>query len=430
MNVNPNAALTLEALTANNANRGRPATQPIQADPTQPVPIESSNDPVNRAQLFANRPILKASTPPPPTEEIAINVPLTVEGLREAWGTADTNYDLDGDGVVDMKDLLMLLSKLQQPASEPDTTSPNPPGLEPNDDVTPAGEDTNEALSVKGLRAAWGSDDTRYDLDGDGVVGMRDLMQLLSQLRATPTDPANPVVPGTPTVDDGTGVNPNDTAIASEPTDEPLSLKGLQAAFGTDDASYDFDNDGTVTMRDLLHMLSRLGDHATAAGDTMMDDGDTRVMAGHDALVSLDSGAEPATPMSVQGLLDAWGTSGGEYDLVPDGVVDMQDLLSFLSRIDRGNPEWRSARAAIATAVPTGLATPPPNESAREQHERLQPIANAVRARLEASGFTNHPPQNIHALLQQLNLNGNDQRSVLGQLNQAYPGGLGLNIVG
>lgn len=46
----------------------------------------------------------------PPTEPL--NDELTVEGLMEVWHTDDATYDLDGNGIVNVSDLLALLDQM------------------------------------------------------------------------------------------------------------------------------------------------------------------------------------------------------------------------------------------------------------------------------------------------------------------------------
>ena len=56
---------------------------------------------------------------------------LSVEGLMARWGAADTAYDLDKSGSVDMKDLVMLLSK-QDEAKQGPVMLPGKPMIAPS----------------------------------------------------------------------------------------------------------------------------------------------------------------------------------------------------------------------------------------------------------------------------------------------------------
>ena len=82
---------------------------------------------------------------------------LTVEGLREAWGESDSIYDLNGDGTVNVSDLLKLL------AAGGTIAHPDAP------------------LTIDGLLEVFGQSNTAYDLNADGIVNVSDLLQLLAQ---------------------------------------------------------------------------------------------------------------------------------------------------------------------------------------------------------------------------------------------------------
>jgi len=126
----------------------------------------------------------------------------TLEGLREAWGTDNPRYDFNEDGIVDVLDLVELLKSMgdnspglpeTQPSvgSEPTLTDPSGAPAAPVASGEPTVEDP---VTLEGLRAAWGTDDPKFDLNSDGIVDVLDLLQLLQQMgKDTPTthDPIN-----------------------------------------------------------------------------------------------------------------------------------------------------------------------------------------------------------------------------------------------
>ncbi len=85
----------------------------------------------------------------------------TPQAVLDAWGTRDPATDMNGDGTVNVNDLLSLLSKMSDGHSVQESPAPSP---------------------VEQLLAAWGSSDPAHDLDGDGTVGVNDLLSLLAGL--------------------------------------------------------------------------------------------------------------------------------------------------------------------------------------------------------------------------------------------------------
>ena len=110
--------------------------------------------------------------------------------------------------------------------------------------------------------------------------------------------------------------------------------------------------------------------------------------------------------LTLNNLLQAWGTENGRFDLDRDGSVNMGDILRFLSRGRHqvGAPEDR----------PRGV-----KEMARSLVDRLQ-----------AEGFVDHPPTNIHSVVNRANLAALQRSELLERLNEAYLDGLGVNVVG
>ncbi len=96
----------------------------------------------------------------------------------------------------------------------------------------PTGPQSGPMLTLEGLLAAWGQSNSPYDLNGDGTVGVSDMLMLLGE---------------------------GGTMPMPEGASEPLTLKGLMGAWGTDNSTFDLNGDGVVDTSDLLLLLSRMG---------------------------------------------------------------------------------------------------------------------------------------------------------------------------
>jgi len=337
---------------------------------------------------------------------------LTVEGLLEAWGTNDDRYDLNADGTVNVRDLLALLAELSDTTKADETTDITgapPTGPEAFTDLvgqTPPLPPEEDPLTIEGLKAAWGTDDARYDLNLDGTVNVQDLLALLAQISG-----ARPQVESGVPGSDGVGPVASTADAASTPVtpplppeEVPLTIEGLREAWGTDNARYDLNADGTVNVRDLLALLAQL---SGGQSETVADPADTNALATANEKASADNIADEPTPL--EKLLAAWGTDNPRYDLNADGTVNVQDLLAMLGQMSGGHPVT-SARLAVA------------GETAR-------PVASSLLKELEAAGFDEHPPSNIHELVGQLNLAPTQRAAVLSQIAARYPDGLGLDVV-
>jgi hypothetical protein len=69
------------------------------------VPFENVETVVDPSIFGDDAPVDPSTGDPPPPP------PATMDGLLESWGQADDQYDLNGDGVVDMVDLLEFLQQ-------------------------------------------------------------------------------------------------------------------------------------------------------------------------------------------------------------------------------------------------------------------------------------------------------------------------------
>ena len=100
---------------ASGAGGGAAASAASETTHTAHTPIQP-RDANLQTTGFANPPgidwvdQLGMGSQPPPTEPLSDE--LTVEGLMEVWHTDDATYDLDGNGIVNVSDLLALLDQM------------------------------------------------------------------------------------------------------------------------------------------------------------------------------------------------------------------------------------------------------------------------------------------------------------------------------
>ncbi len=200
-----------------------------------------------------------------------------LEQLRADWGKKDSVYDLNGNGTVDVPDLLMMLARMKPGGSNdtpppvekpPPTVNPERPPVEPEKPMSP----------LEQLLADWGRKGSDYDLNGNGRVDVPDLLMMLGQL------------------------SKDDDTPPSKST-----LKQLLADWGKKDSDYDLNGNGRVDIPDLLMMLGQLS-----------KDDDT-----------------PPSKSTLKQLLADWGKKGSEYDLNGNGTVDVPDLLKMLGQLSK-----------------------------------------------------------------------------------------------
>ena len=133
------------------------------------------------------------------------------------------------------------------------------------------------SVDLDAFMAAWGSQDTGFDIDGSGTVDGKDLGLFLSA----------------------------ETAAASGDTD----IEALLGAWGTADPDWDLNGDGVVDGIDLGIQLESTGD---------------------------DPGGTAAIELSMEGFAEAWGSADADYDLNGDGLVDGSDLGAYLQQMEGG----------------------------------------------------------------------------------------------
>lgn len=194
-----------------------------------PIPYRPLEIPMDKLQgkrpaaaavdaIQSTEPAAAAPSAPPvpdrvsaPTDSVADPTQqyMSMKGLVDAWGQSDSPYDLNNDGTVNVDDLLMFIANYQQhintplpaPSNAPDTNadaaepvvSALTPGTVPAGNVVPdnvltpetpvAGADEAAGtVTLADIVANWGRRESEFDLNGDGVVNVDDLLQFIASM--------------------------------------------------------------------------------------------------------------------------------------------------------------------------------------------------------------------------------------------------------
>ncbi|MHC4947893.1 MAG: hypothetical protein ACYTG1_06490 [Planctomycetota bacterium] len=393
-----------------------PGLRPGAAGPSRPSPVAPAATPSAAPGRAARLP------GPDPTRPTSLEPPRLdpTRPLRAAPGAKAG--DLARAEPVRLRDLLALLPSIAAPPSEAGSAALALAGT--GDD--PGGE----PLTIQGLLADWGRADSPYDLNTDGTVDVSDLLLWLAQDgpgSAAPTPPIGPEpaeLAGAPGPADATeaGTDP------ATPADPPLTLAGLLASWGESDTPYDLNVDGTVDVSDLLQWLAQggpgpaAGDAAAASGPAPQSD-DVAAHAGDDG------------PLTLQGLLDAWGQRDSRYDLNGDHVVNVTDLLQLLAELDQGGDDGAHAAAATAGDEPPALDLPGLGRKLglfrqARLDDRARGLADLIATRLGAAGHADRPPAGLRDFIDELGLDSPQKRVMLQRLIETYPAGSSINTIG
>ena len=268
-----------------------------------------------------------------PSGEIYADNPVLaqrIDVLLNEWGATCPRWDLDRDGTVGMRDLLSLLENMaagfvadssrddrgefavdgaQIFSSEDLTIGIILSAREPESEVE---EDDPTLSPIDGLFSEWGATCPANDFDGDGVVGMSDLLALLASFGFEPgVFSRAPITTEAP---------PN----VDEPDDRgPSALERVEAEWGATCPANDFDGDGVVGMSDLLELLASLG----------RDQIERRESPDPTSDVSIFTLSTYRDVDGVQSLIDEWGATCPSADYNGDGIVGIADLLEALSNM-------------------------------------------------------------------------------------------------
>ncbi len=208
---------------------------------------------------------------------------------------------------------------------------------------TGTGEDQPGPLAS--LLADWGKSGSPWDLDGDGTVGIKDMLALLEKMGGGAQAPQTLPAPAT---QGAAGLQP-----ATEPQiDQPDPLKALLADWGKSGSAWDLDADGTVGIKDMLALLQQMSGQAPQPLPVPLplpnpQPAPTPHAEPADSIAELPD--EP--PDALTALKADWGKSGSAWDLNGDGTVNIQDMLALLERM--------STKKVVASGVePSVTATP------------------------------------------------------------------------
>jgi len=233
-------------------------------------------------------------------------------------------------------------------------------------------------LTLDGLVSAWGSADPNYDFDGNGVVGVPDLLQMIENLKKFQSES----IPSAG-LDDSTNATIAESNVESG--DTPV-----------DELAPETDKPQVATTPE-----------ATDANGANVESPATDV--------------EPAPIPDAMPSPDAPAPSS-------DAAIDLRAYVNSLVTGDSRKPmiaglNGAGARTAIAPDALRGRASV-------HALGGLKPMADSLFNHLSGAGFADQPPTNIRELVDALNLAPRQTEFLLKQLAMKYPAGLGVNMVG
>lgn len=297
-----------------------------------------------------------------------------------------------------------------EPASDTTANASTPPTTAP---ARPLGPYTQSDLDQ--LNAHWGQSNSTYDLDGNGTVNVDDLLLMLTHWHGPDAPAPEGPRPG-PSVDIAPGSTPIEKPtdrppalpldmpapsadITTTPVSEPLQspsygqsdLDNLMAAWGQSNSPYDLDGNGTVNVNDMLQMLTHWTPGAPAASDAA----NTIVTPSPDKPLELlppDQGAI-GKPLFDKPLFSASGTTRPHRQ--------------------KSEPTTPGTVIPALPATTGSLATR---------------LSSSLIDRLMAAGFQDRPPTNLREIVDRLNLKPAEHKTLMGNLQNHYPQGLGVNL--
>ncbi len=172
-----------------------------------------------------------------------------LQKLLADWGKKGWQYDLNGNGTVDVPDLLMMLRQMAPggPDDNPPAVIKLPPAVDPKRPIEPE----RPKSPLEQLKADWGKKDSVYDLNGNGTVDVPDLLMMLARMAPGDSNDTPPPVEKPPPT-----LNPDRPPVEPE---KPLSpLEQLLADWGKKGSDYDLNGNGRVDVPDLLMMLRQM----------------------------------------------------------------------------------------------------------------------------------------------------------------------------
>jgi len=232
-------------------------------------------------------------------------------------------------------------------------------------------DDSGPQDPLSELMNQWGGPSKEHDYNSDGTVNVFDLLELLSRMNTTETD----------------GSSGNNDSAGSGP-----------------------DNDGTIHVGGAE---ARSADAAAAATT------DLPAVADGQAADQGEASDEQTDPMSLKGLLDAWGSDNAQYDLNSDGTVNVFDLLNMLAK---SSPQSGESSANIDPS--------PLRAASGTSPQPVKTVSDRLFDELFASGFKQRPPSNLSDVIDKLNLSQEQRGEVHSRVLSKYPKGAALNLTG
>jgi Ca2+-binding EF-hand superfamily protein len=320
-------------VTARLAHIGRPPGQARSASGTQARIQGIPQEPPGVAKAVKAPATLGAAAP----QHIGSNgegqgAQSMLEQLKADWGKADSPWDLNEDGTVDIRDVLRLLAKIgggvRDAVEVPEQIEPNVSPV-PQDVAEPGDEGAEGKSPIEQLLADWGKTESEWDLNGDGTVNIRDFLQLLAQQAGGGDAP-----PDTSHLRDKAETITESLGDTDEPADTPTLIEQLLADWGKADSAWDLNGDGTVNIRDFLKLLAKIGGGVNDARTPP-----TGPAASPEPLSFDDAkiGETPQSQSPIQQLLADWGKSDSRWDVNGDGTVNIRDFLQLLSKMDKAS---------------------------------------------------------------------------------------------
>ena len=241
---------------------------------------------------------------------------------------------------------------------------------------------SEDTLTIDGLCAAWGQTKSPYDLTGNGIVDVDDLLAFINGLNAPAANdqsqPTNAMTTAQPESSLTTAA-PESTLTTAAPA------VALTAA-----------NPPVLTMNNTM---------TTAPGVEM-----------------------PTPPLTLNGFEKTWGQADPNYDLNNDGTVNVDDLLAYINGLSNGpgapeqaiGPDQSSGGQLIADKA----------HELKLARAGINTLADTLIDRLIGAGFDQQPPTNVRELVDKLQLSPRDSNHLFKKLGMKYPRGLGVNMVG
>ena len=225
-----------------------------------------------------------------------------------------------------------------------------------------------------------------------------------------------------------------------------VDMDAFFAAWGTDNAEFDIDNNGVVNGADLAVFLSASNSviagsvddiyaqwgfqgesTADLNGDLIVDGEDLALaLAENEESVAQDESGQPAlTKLEI--LLSDWGTNERRSDLNNDNIVDGLDLSILLGgggRVNNGSDDSPAATFSVdAGPIPfPGGTTPAPVTDPGTEGDRLDRISDRVFSQLRRMGFSEVPPQNLQELVNAFQFKPTDSKMMFSKIIDLFGG--------